>query len=144
MKAAVYEHFQGPVEMRSVDDRLPENAGVAQLRRSGIHFSILTLAFAVAIFQVSNSLLHESGITAAIVAGFMVGNVRSHALDEIVDSHDAVVVRLHFQALLAIDADVVVHLEFVMAEITAHRLDIRELGRVASFDLRFERSLVQR
>lgn len=47
--------------------------------------NILALAVAVATFQVSNSLFHESGITAAIVAGMVISNTRSHAFEEIAE-----------------------------------------------------------
>lgn len=50
----------------------------------GLH-NVLGLGFAVAIFQISNSLLEESGITAAIVAGMVVGNVGGHALEDLVE-----------------------------------------------------------
>ena len=43
---------------------------------------------------------------------------------QIVDADDTVVVRLDLQALLAIDADVVVDLELEVAEIAAHRLAV--------------------
>lgn len=47
--------------------------------------NILALAFAIATFQVSNALVHESGITAAIVAGMVISNTQSHAFREIVE-----------------------------------------------------------
>ncbi len=47
--------------------------------------NILSLAVAIASYQIANSLVHESGITAAIVAGMVVANTRSHALGEIVE-----------------------------------------------------------
>ncbi|MEE9383807.1 MAG: sodium:proton antiporter [Nannocystaceae bacterium] len=45
--------------------------------------NILSLGFSIAIFQISNSLVHESGIAAAIVAGVVVGNVRTHAFEQL-------------------------------------------------------------
>ena len=47
--------------------------------------TILALATAVATFQISNSVVHESGISAAIVAGMVLSNTSSHAFDEIVE-----------------------------------------------------------
>jgi NhaP-type Na+/H+ or K+/H+ antiporter len=50
----------------------------------GLH-NVLGLGFSVAIFQVSNSLLEESGITAAIMAGLVVGNIRVQHQEELVE-----------------------------------------------------------
>ena len=47
--------------------------------------NILALAVAVATFQIANSVVHESGITAAIAAGMVISNTRSHVFDEIVE-----------------------------------------------------------
>jgi NhaP-type Na+/H+ or K+/H+ antiporter len=47
--------------------------------------NVLGLGFAVAIFQGSDSLVDQSGISAAIVAGLVVGNVPTHALDDLLD-----------------------------------------------------------
>lgn len=47
--------------------------------------NILSLAVAVASFQIANSIVHESGITAAIVAGMVISNTHSHAFEEIVE-----------------------------------------------------------
>jgi len=66
----------------------------------------LTLAFSVAIFQISNGILHESGITAAIVAGFVVGNARSHALEEIVEFKEQLTVLLIATLFVLLAADV--------------------------------------
>jgi len=68
--------------------------------------NILSLAFAVAIFQVSNALLHESGITAAIVAGFVVGNRESHALDDLVEFKEQLTVLLIATLFVLLAADV--------------------------------------
>jgi len=45
--------------------------------------NIFSLAMALAIFQTSNTLISESGLVAAIAAGIVVGNVRTHALREL-------------------------------------------------------------
>ncbi len=47
--------------------------------------NIVALAVAIATFQISNSVVHESGITAAIVAGMVISNTQSHAFEEIVE-----------------------------------------------------------
>ncbi len=47
--------------------------------------NIMALAIAIATFQISNGIVHESGITAAIVAGMVISNTRSHAFEEIVE-----------------------------------------------------------
>ncbi len=47
--------------------------------------NILSLAVAIASFQIANSLVHESGITAAIAAGMVISNTQSHAFGEIVE-----------------------------------------------------------
>jgi len=47
--------------------------------------NILSLAIAIASFQIANSVVHESGITAAIVAGMVISNTRSHAFEDIVE-----------------------------------------------------------
>ncbi len=47
--------------------------------------NILTLAIALASYQIANGLVHESGITAAIVAGMVISNTHSHVFEEIVE-----------------------------------------------------------
>ncbi len=47
--------------------------------------NILALAVAIATFQISNGVVHESGITAAIVAGMVISNTQSHAFEDIVE-----------------------------------------------------------
>lgn len=47
--------------------------------------NILSLAVAIASFQIANAVVHESGITAAIAAGMVISNTQSHAFDEIVE-----------------------------------------------------------
>ena len=46
----------------------------------------LALAFSVAVFHISNALFHESGITAVIVAGMVVTNMRSPVLGALTES----------------------------------------------------------
>ncbi|MEE2777602.1 MAG: cation:proton antiporter [Acidobacteriota bacterium] len=45
--------------------------------------NIFTLTLALACFQISNSLVHESGIVAVVVAGLVLGNLRVHDVDEL-------------------------------------------------------------
>ena len=47
--------------------------------------NILALSVAIATFQISNGLVHESGITAAIVAGMVISNTQSHVFHEIAE-----------------------------------------------------------
>ncbi len=57
-----------------VDRIVPERLG-----------NVFALAMAVATFQVSNALISESGLVAAIVAGLVVGNVRTRVLRELIE-----------------------------------------------------------
>ena len=57
----------------------------------------------------SNQVVHESGITAAIVAGFVVGNVRSHVLGELVEFKEQLTVLLIGTLFVLLAADVRVH-----------------------------------
>ncbi len=47
--------------------------------------NILSLAVAIASFQIANAVVHESGITAAIAAGMVISNTQSHAFEKIVE-----------------------------------------------------------
>lgn len=50
--------------------------------------NITSLALAVLSFAASNAIVHESGIAAAIVAGLIVGNVRSHASEHVAEFNE--------------------------------------------------------
>jgi len=67
---------------------------------------LMTLSFAVAVFQVSNAIVHESGITAAIVAGMVLSNSYSHAFDEIVEFKEQLTVLLIATLFVLLAADV--------------------------------------
>jgi NhaP-type Na+/H+ or K+/H+ antiporter len=67
---------------------------------------LMTLSFAVAVFQVSNAVVHESGITAAIVAGMVLSNSYSHAFDEIVEFKEQLTVLLIATLFVLLAADV--------------------------------------
>jgi NhaP-type Na+/H+ or K+/H+ antiporter len=47
--------------------------------------NVFALAMAVATFQISNALISESGLVAVIVAGLVVGNVRTRILRELIE-----------------------------------------------------------
>ena len=68
--------------------------------------NILGLAFAMAIFQISQSLAHESGITAAIVAGLVVGNAKGHALEELVEFKEQLTTLFIATLFVLLSADV--------------------------------------
>ena len=71
----------------------------------GLH-NVLGLGFAVAIFQIANSLLDESGITAAIVAGLVVGNLRVQSLHELVEFKEQLVAFFIATLFVLLSADV--------------------------------------
>jgi NhaP-type Na+/H+ or K+/H+ antiporter len=68
--------------------------------------NILTLAFAVLAFALSNALVHESGITAAIVAGLVLGNARSRAVDHIAEFKEQLTVLWIATLFVLLAADV--------------------------------------
>ena len=68
--------------------------------------NVLSLGFAVAIFQISDAISHESGITAAIVGGMVVGNSKSHAYGEIVEFKEQLVHLLIATLFVLLAADV--------------------------------------
>ncbi len=68
--------------------------------------NIVGLAFAILIFQVSHAIQHESGITAAIVAGMVVSNTRSHAFDGLVEFKEQLVALLIATLFVLLTADV--------------------------------------
>ena len=66
----------------------------------------LALAFGIAVFQVAHSISHESGITAAIVAGMVVSNTKSHAFVELVEFKEQLVTLLIATLFVLLSADV--------------------------------------
>lgn len=68
--------------------------------------NVLALAFAVALFELSNTIVHESGITAAIMAGLVLGNARSHALEEIIEFKEQLTALLIATLFVLLAADV--------------------------------------
>lgn len=66
----------------------------------------LALAFGIAVFQIAHAISHESGITAAIVAGMVVSNTKSHAFVEIVEFKEQLVTLLVATLFVLLSADV--------------------------------------
>ncbi|MCB1183153.1 cation:proton antiporter [bacterium] len=68
--------------------------------------TIFTLSLALAIFQVSNALIPESGIMAAIVAGAVVGNAGTRSFKEIREFKEQLTVMLIGMLFVLLAADV--------------------------------------
>ncbi len=68
--------------------------------------NVVGLAFAMAIFQIAQAISHESGVTAAIVAGMVVGNARGHHLEELVEFKEQLTVLLIAMLFILLSADV--------------------------------------
>ena len=68
--------------------------------------NVAALASAVAIFEISNSLVPESGITAAIFAGMVVGHTRSHDMAELRAFKEQLTVLLVATLFVLLAADV--------------------------------------
>lgn len=68
--------------------------------------SVFTLALAVALFQISNAIVSETGILAVIVAGLVVGNTRSLELTELREFKEQLTVLLLGLLFVLLAADV--------------------------------------
>lgn len=68
--------------------------------------NILALSMAMTLYQLSDALVSESGITAAIAAGMVLGNGRSHALREIAAFKEQLTVLLIATLFVLLAADV--------------------------------------
>lgn len=68
--------------------------------------NILALAMAMFVYQLSESLVPESGISAAIAAGMVVGNGRSHVLPEIAEFKEQMTVLLIATLFVLLAADI--------------------------------------
>lgn len=68
--------------------------------------NVLALAFAVGLFELSDAIVHESGITAAIMAGLVLGNARSHALEQIIEFKEQLTLLLIATLFVLLAADV--------------------------------------
>ena len=97
----------------------------------------LALAVAVTVFQVSNALVHESGITAAIAAGMVISNTSSHAKTKLLEFKEQLTVLLVATLFVLLAADV--RLDSVRAlgwpgvlTVASLMLVVRPLGVLAS------------
>jgi NhaP-type Na+/H+ or K+/H+ antiporter len=77
--------------------------------------NVFTLSFAVAIFQASNAAQRESGILAVVVAGVVVGNIRSSALRDLKEFKEQLTVML-------------IGVLFILLAADTRLADVRELG----------------
>ena len=68
--------------------------------------SVTTLSLALALYQVSEAILHESGIAAAIVAGLVVGNVRTRVSEELKEFKEQLTVMFIGLLFVLLAADV--------------------------------------
>ncbi|MEO8900562.1 MAG: cation:proton antiporter, partial [Polyangiaceae bacterium] len=68
--------------------------------------NVAALASAVVIFQISNAITPESGITAAILAGMVVGHTRSYELNELREFKEQLTVLLVATLFVLLAADV--------------------------------------
>ncbi len=68
--------------------------------------NVAALASAVAIFEISNALVPESGIAAVILAGMVVGHTRSHDLEDLKDFKEQLTVLLIATLFVLLAADV--------------------------------------
>ncbi len=82
--------------------------GVFQLRRilpEGIE-NVFTLCIVLALFQAANAMLPESGIAAVTVAGILVGNSRTHALQDLAEFKEELTVMLIGMLFVLLSADI--------------------------------------
>jgi NhaP-type Na+/H+ or K+/H+ antiporter len=68
--------------------------------------NILVLGFAVAIFQISESIHHDSGLTSVVVAGMVVGNMQSRARRELFEFKEQLTVLMIGLLFVLLAADV--------------------------------------
>lgn len=68
--------------------------------------NIFTLSVALAVFQISNALLAESGIVAVVVAGMTVGNVRTRVLRDLLEFKEQLTVLLIGLLFVLLAADI--------------------------------------
>lgn len=68
--------------------------------------NVFTLSFAIALFQVSNAIVPETGILAVIVGGIVVGNSRSHALGTLREFKEQLTILLLGMLFVLLAADV--------------------------------------
>jgi NhaP-type Na+/H+ or K+/H+ antiporter len=68
--------------------------------------NMLTLAFVLAVFQLSDSVMHESGIVAVTIAGIVVGNVKTRVLEDLREFKEQLTVLLIGMLFVLLAADV--------------------------------------
>lgn len=68
--------------------------------------NILVLSLVVALFQISEAIRHESGLTTVVVAGMVVGNVRTRVSRELLDFKEQLVVLMIGLLFVLLAADV--------------------------------------
>jgi NhaP-type Na+/H+ or K+/H+ antiporter len=68
--------------------------------------NVFTLSMALALFQSSNAIMHESGIAAVTVAGLVVGNTRTHVQRELMEFKEQLTVMLIGMLFVLLAADV--------------------------------------
>ena len=68
--------------------------------------NVFTLALILALFQASNMVLGESGIAAVTMAGIIIGNINTHALQDLVDFKEELTVLLIGMLFVLLAADV--------------------------------------
>jgi NhaP-type Na+/H+ or K+/H+ antiporter len=93
---------------------LAGGAAIALLLRVGVAVpegleNVLTLSLVVALFQGTNAVLPESGILAVIVAGLVVGNVKSHVQRSLLEFKEQLTVMLVGMLFVLLAADVRLH-----------------------------------
>lgn len=98
--------------------------------------SIFTLSFAVALFQISNAIVSESGILAVIVAGIVVGNSPVQALDDLREFKEQLTILLLGMLFVLLAADVrIVQVRFLgwagLATVLALMFLVRPLNILA-------------
>lgn len=71
--------------------------------------NILVLSLVIAMFQVSEAIRHESGLTTVVVAGMVVGNVRTRVSRELVDFKEQLTVLMIGLLFVLLAADVRLH-----------------------------------
>lgn len=68
--------------------------------------NILVLSLAIALFQISEAIRHESGLTTVVVAGMVVGNVRTRVSRELLDFKEQLTVLMIGLLFVLLAADV--------------------------------------
>lgn len=71
--------------------------------------NMFVLAYVLVLSQVSNALLHESGLAAVTVAGLVVGNSKSHAQRQVLDFKEQLTVLLIGMLFVLLTANVRLH-----------------------------------